>query len=111
MEIQSTISNFPYYDSEEQVDAINNSKERVDVISDSNELVDAVSEEKAYRDYIFKNEFEKMNMNSGSRINPDSWINSLIRINYPIRPTFNIPLTLTTEYIPLTRPTYFELLK
>ena len=77
MAIQSTISDSAYFDSKEQVDAKNKSEELVDDISDSGERVDAVSEEKVYRDYIFKNEFETMNVferenNSGGRINPDS---------------------------------------
>ena len=54
MVIQSTISNSAYYNSKEQVDAINDSKERVDFISDSDKLVDAVIEAKSYRDYSFK---------------------------------------------------------
>ena len=60
MAIQSTISDSAYYDYEEQVEAINDSKERVDVISNPEEQVDAVSEAKAYRDYIYRNEFEIM---------------------------------------------------
>ena len=52
----------------------------VDAISNYEEQFDAVSEAKVYRDYIFKNEFETMNVferenNSGTRINPDSPIN------------------------------------
>ena len=43
--------------------------------------------------------------NPDSRINLDSQINYLIRINSPIRPTFNTPLTWPTENTPLTRPT------
>ena len=77
MAIQSKISNYVFFDSEEQVDTKRKLEEQVDAISDSKEQVDAVSEEKAYRDYNFKNEFETMNIfeqenNSGSRINPDS---------------------------------------
>ena len=75
---------------------------------------------------ILKNsEFETMKVfefenSSGTRLNlmtrPDQ---NIIRINSPIRPTFNIPLTqptdnrtLTqpTENSPLTRPTDFEIL-
>ena len=41
----------------------------------------------------------KWENNLGSRINPDS------RINTPIRPTFNIPMTQLEENIQLTRPT------
>ena len=54
MVIQSTISDSEYYNSEEQVDDINDSKERVDVISDSDKLVDALSESKGKRGYSFK---------------------------------------------------------
>ena len=41
-----------------------------------------------------------------------SRINPRIRINSPIRPTFNIPLTRPTENSPLTktRPAHFALL-
>ena len=75
--IQSTIRDSAYYGSKEQVDAINNYKERVGVIRDSNKQVDAKSEAKSYRDYVFRNEFETMNVfehenNSGSRINLES---------------------------------------
>ena len=87
-----------------------NLEKRVDVISDSDEQVEAVNEAKAYRGYVFRNDFETMNdfkleNNSGNPINPesriipdsqinlDSRINSPVRINSPIRPTFNIPLT------------------
>ena len=71
MEIQLTISDSEYFDSEEQVDTKIKSEELVDAISDSEEQVDAVSEKKVYRDYIFRNEFETMNVfeqenNSGS---------------------------------------------
>ena len=62
MMIQSTISDYAYYNSEEQVDAINDSKEWVDIIRDSDKLVDTMSEARAYRDYSFKNEFETMNV-------------------------------------------------
>ena len=118
--IQSTIRDSAYYGSKEQVDAINNHKERVGVIRDSNKQVDAKSEAKSYRDYVFRNEFETMNVfdqgnNSGSRINPesriipDSRINLDSRINSPIQPNFNIPLTRPTGFELLTRPTDFEL--
>ena len=43
-------------------------------------------------------------INPESRINLDSRINYSIRINSPIRPTFNIPLTRSTENIQPTRP-------
>ena len=71
MEIQLTISDSEYFDSEEQVDTKIKSEKLVDAISDSEEQVDAVSEKKVYRDYIFRNEFETMNVfeqenNSGS---------------------------------------------
>ena len=61
MAIQSSISNFAYFDSEEQVYAKKKSGGLVDAISDSKELVDAVSQAKAYRDYIFKNKFQTTN--------------------------------------------------
>ena len=57
MAIQSTISDSAHSDSEEYVDAISDYKELVDTISNSDRLVDDVSKAKAYRDYIFKNEF------------------------------------------------------
>ena len=71
-EIERNIS-----DSKERVDDISNSKEGVDGISNSEDGVDAESEEKAYREYIFRNDFETMNVfeqdnNSGSRINQES---------------------------------------
>ena len=61
MAIQSTISNSAYFNSKEQVDGIRYSYEQVD----------ALSEAKAYRDYVFRNDFETMNVfeqenNSGS---------------------------------------------
>ena len=61
-------------ESKEQVDDIRDSKEGVDCISDSDERVDTESEEKAYREYVFRNEFETMNVfeqenNLGRRIN------------------------------------------
>ena len=80
-----------------------------------------MSEAKAYREYIFRNEFETMNVfeqenNSGGRINPDSRINYPIWISSLIRPNLNIPLTRPTENMtrptensPLTQPTDFEL--
>ena len=110
-------------DEEEEIERnISNSKKWVDSISNSDERVDAKSEEKAYRDYVFRNEFETMKFfesenNSGtqqnqkiSRINLDSRINSPIRINSLKRPTDNIPLTRPTENIPLTRRTDSEVL-
>ena len=45
-------------DSKERVDDISDSKEGVDGISDSDKQVDAESEAKAYRDYVFRNDFE-----------------------------------------------------
>ena len=49
MEIQSTISDSAYFDSEEQVDAKSKYEELVDTISNSEEQVDAVIEAKAYK--------------------------------------------------------------
>ena len=48
-------------------------------------------------------------INLVSPIDPDSRINPNNRINSPIRPTFNIPLTRPTENIPLKQPTDFEI--
>ena len=64
-EIKRNISDYKEGDDDisdfkEGVDDISDSKERVDGISDSDEWVDAEREEKAYRDYIFRNEFETM---------------------------------------------------
>ena len=61
MAIQSTISDYAYFDSEEQVDAKRKPEEPVDAIRDSEEQVDTLSKAKAYRGYIFKHEFETMN--------------------------------------------------
>ena len=62
MAIQSTISDSAIIDSKEQVDAKIKLEEQVDGISDSDKQVDAKSEEKAYRDYVFRNEYETMNV-------------------------------------------------
>ena len=56
-EIERKISN-----SKEQVDDKSDSKEGVDGISDSEKRVDVKSKEKAYRDYVVRNDFESMNV-------------------------------------------------
>ena len=55
MAIQSIISDFAYFDSEEQVDIISDSKQQVNGISDSNKKIDTKREAKAYKEYIFRN--------------------------------------------------------
>ena len=50
--IQSTINDSAYYDSEKQVDAINNSETQVDAINDSEEQVDAISNYKELVDAV-----------------------------------------------------------
>ena len=97
--IQSTISDFAYFDSEEQVDSKSKLGELVYATSNSEEQIDAVSKEKSYRDYIFKNEFETMNVfkkenNPGSQINTDSGINHDSQINYDYR--INSPIQINS---------------
>ena len=47
---------------EEEIERnISDSKEGVDGISDSDKRFDAESKEKAYRGYVFRNDFETMN--------------------------------------------------